>query len=635
MWKTLHSGLGLAVALGLFFGINAASDAALKGVRIDLTENKLFTLDRGTLNILADLESPIVLRFYYSKKVAEDKDLKDVQSYAERVQELLEEYVMRSHGKIELRVIDPEPFSEDEDRAVGYGLQGVPVDAAGQLFYFGLVGTNEVGDEEVIPFFQNDRESFLEYDITKLVYSLAHPEKPVVGLITALPLEGGPANPFQPNQRNQPWMVMDALRQLFQVRKLETTVDEIPEDIGILLLVHPKGLSDATLYAIDQFVLRGGKLIAFIDPHCEEDPVQQDPNNPLASATADRSSDLGPLMKAWGVEMDANKLVADRKLAHRVQFRGQVMEYVVWLGLKGEQCSDDDPITSELDELNFALAGALKHTEGAATTFTPLVQTTDEAMLVDRFMVSLGPDPERLLQEYVPGGEPLTLVARIGGPVKTAFPDGPPPKPANPEGDEESADEELPAHLAESQGDIHVLLVSDADMLADRWWVRVQNFFGQRIATPSSDNVDLLVNALDNLSGNSDLISLRSRGRYQRPFDRVAELRRQAEDRYRAEEQRLEAKLEETEQRINELQSQKEGGVASLILSPEQRAEIEAFRQEQKETRKKLREVRHQLSKEIENLGSWLKWTNMLGMPLLWLAAGIAVFALRESRKSS
>lgn len=635
MWKTLHSGLGLAVALGLFFAINAASDAALEGARIDLTENRLFTLDQGTLNILADLESPIVLRFYYSKKVAEDQDLKDVQTYAQRVQELLEEYAMRSNGMVELRVIDPEPFSEDEDRAVGYGLQGVPVNAAGEQFYFGLVGTNEVGDEEVIPFFQNSRESFLEYDITKLVYSLAHPEKPAVGLITSLPLEGGPANPFQPNQRNQPWMVMEALRQLFDVRTLEKTVDEIPEDIGILLLVHPKDLPDATLYAIDQFVLRGGKLIAFIDPHCEADPVPQDPNNPLAGATADRSSDLGPLMEAWGVEMDENKIAADRTLAHRVQLRGQVMEYVVWMGLTGDQCSDDDPITSELDSLNFALAGALKHREDAATTFTPLVQTTDEAMLVDRFMVAIGPDPERLLQDYVPGGEPLTLVARIGGPAKSAFPDGPPAKPETAADEEEDEDGEPPQHLAESQGDIHVLLVSDADMLEDRWWVRVQNFFGQRIATPSSDNVDLLVNALDNLSGNADLISLRSRGRYQRPFERVAELRRRAEDRYRAEEQALEAKLEETEKRINELQSQKEGGVASLILSPEQRAEIEAFRQEQKETRKKLREVRHQLSKEIESLGSWLKWSNMLGMPLLWLAAGIAVFALRESKKSS
>jgi len=618
--KNQNAVAGLGVLLGLFFAVNLASSALFRSARLDLTDGGLYTLSEGTENILRELEEPIHLRFYLSRAMA--NELPDIKSYGQRVQELLEEYEALSGGKIELDVIDPEPFSEEEDRAVGFGLQGAPANAVGEPLYFGLAGSNSTDQEEVIPFFQMRREQFLEYDLTKLIHSLADPSKPVVGVLSSLPLSGGPPNPMNPRETAQPWFIVETVRQLFEVRDITPSETELPDDIDILLLVHPKGLEDGMLYSIDQFALGGGHVVAFVDPFCEADQPPTDPRNPMASMGADRSSDLGSLLESWGVELVEDKIAVDRLNAQRVGYQGKPIDYVAWLGLRPDAFSENDPVTSELGQLNLATAGRLAALEGATTSFTAVVQTSAEGSTIGTSDVSFVPDPARLLAGYSPGGVPLALAARVSGEAKSAFPDGSPAGDEDQEdGEEASADTEPSEHL--ESGEVQIFLVADADMLADRWWVSVQNFFGQRIAIPNANNADLLVNVLENMSGSSDLISLRSRGSYSRPFDRVLAIRRDAERRFRAEEQALEEELRETEQRINELQRQKEGAQSSVILSPEQRTEIVRFRQERIDTRKRLREVRHQQAKDIERLGGLLKLLNIGLIPL-----GLLVFSV-------
>jgi ABC-type uncharacterized transport system involved in gliding motility auxiliary subunit len=632
MNKTTASLLGLLAVIVLFVSVNVVSGAMLRSARIDLTENKLFTLDQGTRNILRELETPIVLRYYYSINLEKElgKSAPGLRDYARRVRELLEEYEARSNGKIELRVLDPEPFSEEEDRAVASGLQGLPANAAGERFYLGLVASNDIGGEEVIAFLDPRREVFLEYDLTKIIYQLSAMKRPRVGVISSLQIEGAPQNPMQPQQQQQPpWFFLESLRQLFEVETIRTSATQLPSDLDVLVLIHPRGLAPGLQFSIDQFVLGGGRVVAFLDPYCEAQNVPQDPNNPLSGAMADRASELGPLLAAWGVALDKEKIVADRPNSWRVRHpqTGAPIEYVVYLKITDALLSEGDPITAELKQLNFITAGALRALPGATTTFTPLIQTGEESMLLDRMSIVFGPDPERLLQEYSPSGEGYTLAARVSGTVQTAFPGGPP-------GTGLEDDVARAEMLTRSSGPVNLLIVSDADLLADRWWVEVMRMGAQRIAMPTANNADLLVNAVENLSGNADLISLRSRRSYQRPFDRIADLRRAAEDRHRAEEQRLQARLKEAEQAINDLQAQREGSVSAIILTPQQRAEIEKFKAEQADTRKKLREVQRQLRTDIDHLTLRMKLVNVLGVPSLVALAGLLALAYRHLRRS-
>jgi ABC-type uncharacterized transport system involved in gliding motility auxiliary subunit len=398
-------------------------------------------------------------------------------------------------------------------------------------------------------------------------------------------------------------------------------------------VVHPQGIAPKTLFAIDQFVLRGGKVLAFVDPHCEVQEVKQDPQNPMASMMANRSSDLGPLLAAWGLEMSADELAGDRDSALRVGYGAQPVEYLVWLGLRKATggLDGDDFVTSQLDTVNVASAGILKKKDGATTEITPLMQTSSSSMRVPKTSVQFGPDPGRLLESFVSADEKMTIAARVNGPAKTAYPDGEPK--------EAPSDGSVPAETAadslkESQGPINVIVVADADLLHDQFWTRVQNFFGQRLALPTASNGDFVVNALDNLSGSNDLISLRSRGRFSRPFDKVAEIRRDAETRFRQKEKELEDKLADTERKISELQSNKEG-TSAMILSPEQQAEIERFREERLKTRKELRKVKHELQKDIEGLGTKLKFVNVGLMPFVIILSALGLAAFRSSRRGN
>jgi len=634
--KKLFTATGLLLAIVLFVALNALGRSLFRSARLDLTQEKLYTLSQGSRNILADLGEPLKLRFFFSRKVA--KDLTPLLAFAQRVQELIEEYVAHSGGKLKLEVLDPEPYSEEEEQAVEAGLQGVPLNAAGETLYFGLVGTNTTDEKESLPFIRQERESLLEYDLTRMIYSLAHPKKKVVGLLSKLPMEGNPMAPFQnPDADAGAWFMLDQIRERFEVRTIPDAIEKVEDGIDVLMVVHPQGLAPQTLYAIDQYVLGGGKALVFVDPSCIAQEVRNDPSNPLQAAMADRSSDLGPLLSAWGLDYSKEDLAGDRDSGLRVRLpQGGDIVYTIWLGLRGDQGTLDksEPITMQLNDLIMATAGVLTKKSEAATTVTALVETTKNSMKVAKSAIQFGDDPKKLYESFVSGGEKLMLAARVHGPAKSAYPEGkpkaePPADGQPPEPPTEAAPTE---GLKESKSPINVIVVADADMLADRWWTRTQNFFGQKIATPTADNNSFVLNALENLSGNDDLISLRGRGNSARPFDKVDEIRRESDKRFLAKENELEEQLKDLKTQLGQLQKGGGNGGA-LILTDEQRKKIEEFRDQQVATSKELRRVKHERNQEIEALGTRLKLLNTFLVPLLAIVAAFGVAALRPKPK--
>ena len=625
MNSNLITGSGLVVALALFLGINIISNQTLTSMRLDVTENELHTLSEGTHNILQSLDEPITVRFYFSTK--QFANIPQYKNYGRRVRDMLEEYAAISDGKIQLQVIDPEPFSEAEDQAVGFGIEPIPLSSTGEKGYLGLVATNSTDDEIPIPIMSPDREESLEYDLTKIIYSLNNPKKRKIGLLTGLPIFANVPDPTTGKLTEREWGAISLLKEVYEVTQVSDTSTSIDEDIDTLIIVHPKKLSAKVLYAIDQFVLHGGRAMVFVDPFAEQDQTRPDPENPMVMP--DTSSDLAPLFAKWGLQMVDEKIAADADTAVRVQFRSdtgpQEVEYLPWLSLQAANMNRDDFVTNQLNSVNVGSAGILKPTEGASTTFTPLLQTSNNAGELERGALMFVRNPADLLQNFEPGGEKLTLAARIQGEVETAYPDG---KPLDETESRAPADDKF---LTKSASSINVIVVADTDILADRFWVSYQNFLGMQMPQAFANNADFLINAVDNLGGNDDLISLRSRGEYSRPFTVVQQIQKEAEAKFRDREQALQAKLEETEAKIEQLQQQS-GGAAESILTPEQRKEIDLFRKEQLKTRKELRAVQHDLQKNIEQLGTRLKFYNIALVPILILlfALGLSVFKLRR-----
>lgn len=432
-------------------------------------------------------------------------------------------------------------------------------------------------------------------------------------------------------------MIMDSIRDVMEVKVLDKAVTDVPEDVDVLMVVHPKRLSDPTLYAIDQFVLRGGRAVVFVDPHSEADRVPPNPQNPMGMQ-GPRNSDLGRVFDAWGIELIDGKVVGDLPLAKRVNFQKQarmaVADYPVWIDLPPGQLNAEDIVTAKLPNLTMASAGILRKKEDNAIEWTPLVETDDQAMQIDAARLQFMPDVEGILRDYRAEGETLVLAARLTGTVKTAFPDGrpeavDPDKPENTGDDKESTP---PPHLAESADPINVIVVADTDMLQDRFWVQVQNFLGQRIGIPTSANNDFVTNALDNLAGSHDLISVRNRGSFSRPFTLVRAIQQEAEAQFRQKEQALQQRLKDTERKIQDLQSRKEDQT-TIILSAEQEAALDGFRQQLVATRKELRSVQHELQKNIETLENVVKFLNIGFMPLVIAVGGVVLSAYNMRRR--
>ncbi|BBT15406.1 hypothetical protein WP8S17C03_14550 [Metapseudomonas otitidis] len=609
MKKLMYSSAGLLLIALAFLAFNMVSGLALTNARLDLTEQKLYTISDGTRQILGELDEPINLYFFYSDKSA--KDLVVLRNYARRVEEMLKAYAQAADGKIKLHIVDPEPFSEDEDKAAEFGLQAVPAQQGGDAIYFGLAGTNSVDDHQVIPFFPLDQEEFLEYEVSRLVQSLAHPQRPVVGVLSGLPLNGG--FDMQTQQPSSPWMVMEEIRQLFQIESLKPDVDQIPDKVSVLLLVHPKNLSEQTQYAIDQFVLRGGKLLAFVDPWSEADHAMPVPGEMGGEG---KSSDLPALFKAWGFEMLPGKVLGDGAYAMSVSMgQGErPARHPAWLTLPRQALDPSDVATANLETLTVATAGILRPLEGAKTHFVPLIHSSEYAMPFDAQRFAMLRNPQELMGELNPSGDRYTVAARISGPAQSAFPDGI-------EGRKDGL---------KSADNINVIVVADTDMLSDRMWVQVQDFFGQRVPQPWADNSAFAINALDNLSGSEALISVRSRGRFTRPFTVVEDLQRQAEARFREQEQALKQRLSETEEKLASLQNQ--DPAKALELTPEQQATLQQFMQEKLRIRKELREVNYQLNADIEKLGRTLKFINIALVPLVLTLGVLLLWAWRRRR---
>lgn len=612
-WKQhIYSSVGLvAIALLLLAAILLIS--WMRPWRVDLTENNLYTLSPGTLSLLGKLQGePLRLTFYYSDQVTQE--IPTLRAYAKRVRETLAEYELQSKGKILLNVVDPEPFSEAEEQAASLGLQGIPA-GNNDTIYFGLVGEQGTADKTVevkrdlIAFFNPQKESSLEYDISQLIYRLQRNKPLVVGVISDIPVfqyrdaRSGQVNPSK--------VIMEQLRQMFDVRRVyDTTVTEIDPEIDLLMVIHPHLWSSSTLYAIDQFVLRGGRLLAFMDPKAEMD--QSEKMLFGSSGDENKSSSLDQLLTSWGVQYDPQQVLLDYQFAHTIPVTqyGQALPHVGVLGIRDEGFNREEAMTATTDQVNLATTGALSELPGASTTFVPLMKSSAEAQLLSVENYDRASNHEELLRQFKPDGKgPYTLAAYINGPVKTAFPEN----------------TSLKEHLAESRENISVVLFADTDILDDRMWVQVENFYGQPVARPWASNSDLIMNVLEKLGGSVDLINVRSRGTYNRPFDRVNELERSASEKLQQEEEILRQKLSETESRLMALNN--EGAVTEtgepMALTPEQQLEVENFQKERLKIRKRLREVQHQLNKDIEQLGTTLKLLNMLAVPVL-----LAIFLL-------
>jgi len=628
--RTTLTTSSLLILAVLFMALIILSNNFLRGARLDLTENNLYTLSDGTRNILGSIDEPINLYFFYSERASRDIPL--LRTYATRVRELLEEFVQASGGKLNLQILDPLPFSEAEDRAAQFGLQAIPVGPANENVYFGLAGTNSTDGLSIVPFFQPDKEAFLEYDLTKLVYNLANPQKPVLALISSLSMAGG----FDPatRQPGQPWVIYEQLQQLFDLRLLGGDLDSIDEDVSVLMVVHPKNLSQQTLYAIDQYVMHGGHAIFFVDPQAElETPAN--PNDPSAMF-AEKSSDLPALFDAWGIAYNKDQILGDSGYALSVS-GGQGQAPVRHLGILSIERSGlnaEDVITADLSTVNVALSGFFELADDSALALEPLIQSSTFAAPLEAATARFTPDPAELAKGFQETGEHYTIAARLSGEVASAFPDGKPQDEQAAE-DESETTAESAEHLAQSQGPINIILVADTDILTDRLWVRAQNFFGQRLVSAWANNGDFIANSVDNLLGNSDLISMRSRATSSRPFTTVQALEREADAKFRVKEQELQAELQETENKLNELQQtrQDQDGAQALILTPEQQAEVEKFQQRKLEIRKDLRQVRRDLDKDIEALGNWLKFINIGLIPILLSVFAVIMTLFVRSRR--
>lgn len=608
--RSATTGGTLAILAVLFIAVIVLVNTLVRGARVDLTESDLYTLSPGTKEIVSEIDEPINLYFFFSDRAAADVPM--LRTYATRVREMLEEITARSNGKINLQVVDPLPFSEEEDRATAFGLQGVPVGTSGEVIYFGLAGTNATDGQMLIPFFQPDKEAFLEYDVAKLLHGLTTTTKPVVGLISSLEMTPG----FDPNTRQMKpgWAIYTSLQELFEIRTIDATeAKTIEDDVKTLVLVHPKDVSDELAYAIDQFVLKGGNLLVFVDPNAELDTSGADPANPAAAMMASKSSDLHKLFAGWGVDYDPTKVLLDARYALSVQGpTGANVRHLAILGFNQAALNQEDVITVPLSSVNMQSAGAFRLAEGSSAKLVPLVQSSTEAALVPVDQVKFAQDPSMLFAGFKATGETYVVAARLQGKLKSAFPD-------------------RSGGLAEAKGEANVVLIGDTDLASDRLWVQVQQFFGQQVMNAFANNGDFVVNAVDNLTGSSALISVRGRATSTRPFETVNTLRRQADDRFRAKEQELNRELQETEQKLNELQRGKSEEQA-LILSPEQKAELERFQEQKVTIRKELRQVRRSLDAEIESLGTRLKFLNIALLPILLTLAAAGFAYWRRKR---
>ncbi len=628
MNRKLVSVTGLILATTMFLGINIISNETLTSARLDLTENRLYTLAPGTYNILSDISEPLSIRLYFSSEQL--AGLPQLANYGKRVKDLLNEYVANSNGKIKLYVIDPAPFSEAEDEAVGAGIRQLSLGSNGEVGYLGLVATNTTDDREVIEVLSPDQENALEYDLTKIIYKLNDPKKRIIGLITDLPIlsETDP----QTGQVIKPGLTaITFLKEFHEIKRLPIDSSLIDDEIDTLILVHPKDLSIKTQYAIDQFLVKGGKALVFVDPLAEQDPTQPNPETP--GVMPQLGSRLDTIFEAVGIKLNGSHVIGDPSSAVRVNFntaRGQrEVDYLPWIQLQEKSLNKEDFTTNQLNTVNVGTAGSLEIDPKPNLTYTPLLTASTSSGLIDKDSIITADDPSSLIDDFNSDEKNHLIAVRVTGNYTSNF-SAPPSSKLEVEESKYDLDK---SHLLTSEYPTNLILVSDTDILADRFWVRFSGFAGMRIPEAFANNADFLVNAVDNLGGNDDLISLRSRGQYTRPFEVVLDIQRKAEEQFRDKEQALQEKLKLAEENLSRIQGQQIEG--ELILSAEQQIEVEKFRSEQVSTRKELRAVQHELQDNIDRLGSMLTFANTALVPLLIFLSLMVANGLKRFRPNN
>lgn len=601
------------LAFVLFLGVNLLSSSLFNGVQLDLTEDSLYTLSDGTEETLQSLDERIHLRFFFSNKLA--NGFPEVKNYAARIQGMLEQYVSESDGKVTLEIIDPEPFSEDEDLAESYGLEGAPVDNSGTKIYFGLVASNSVDQSQAIPFFVFSRDKFAEYDITRMISDLANPERIKVALITSIPMEL-PNIPGLANLPDSagPWAVIEQARQLFDVTTLDIEKEnvKIPDDTSLIMVVHPSGFNEKLLYQIDQFVMNKGRALFFVDPDIAN------------AAQADgQTSDIQKLFDKWGIVADMEKVVGDRIYGSPMPQREgddtqAKLPILSNLTIDNTQSfNPDDIVSANVNIIKMTHATHIDVKQDSGLTLTPLIQSSPRSTLLNVNMVRFGAPTRQLLREFTSDNVQYNLAARIQGTMKSAFP--------NKKGED---------HKVESAGDVNIIVVGDTDILRNISWVQVKRFMGYQMMMPFADNGSFVINAIDNLGGTGNLITLRTRGTGNRPFTVVEELRKEAEERFLSKERELQEELKRTEEALNRLQRSKGEGAENLALSPAQQLELRRFQEKKIHVRKELRGVQRELNKEIESLGTSLKFINIALVPLIVIVVAFFVL-LSRSRKQA
>jgi ABC-type uncharacterized transport system involved in gliding motility auxiliary subunit len=628
---TSSAGLVRVATLGvifLFISLNTLSNQLFSGARLDLTENNLYTLNPGTFKVLETIKEPITLRLFFSDKLS--RDIAPMREYGQRVKELIEEYVVRSNGMIRLERVDPEPFTDNEDLAILYGLQGMQISQAGEKFYFGLVATNSTDDISIIPFFEQNRETYLEYDISRIVNDLANPMKKKLGLITTLPINGGLAYPDAPaSEYVSPWEIYNRLGEVFEIISIPSSANIIPKDIDLLMVVHPKDLTNQTKYAIDQFVLSGKGTIFFVDPYSEVErnalPIEQ-------RRTYIPGSNLNTLFSSYGAYVEPGMIVGDRISGRKVTIgrsqNSRVITYVLWLGLTKDLMNPNNLITNELESVLTNTSGGIIRSKDAKSKFEILYSSNSDSMFIERFKIQFRPDPTLLLSEFQSDKKNKPLAISLTGEFKSAYIEGP-PKP-----DDGSEIVKNPNHLNQTNNG-NILIFADTDMLSNSIWTQKQDNYGKETFTPISDNGSLVMNAVEYLSGGGELIALRTRGTSIRPFIIVEELQKKAETAYRETEKSLQNDLTETENKLRDLQ--RGASIATQdgapILSKEQADTLQDFKDQIINIRKKLRDVQRDLRVDIEKLGLMLKLYNIWITPILVSMSAVLVFIMRRRKR--
>ena len=611
----------IIVALNFIFG-------AFKQ-RVDLTQEKLYTLSEGTKAILKKLDGQVEIRYYCTQ--GEKEMPAQFKTYAQRVEDLLAEYKQYGKGNIEIKKLNPLPDSDAEESAHLDGVEGQMMQN-GESLYLGLA-VSYLDQKTAIPFLSPDKERLLEYDISRSITRVITPDKPVVGVMTGLPMFGQPMNPMMMRmgqQGQEPWVIISEFQRDFTVKQVQMDTDKIEEDVKVLLVVHPKDISEKAQYAIDQFIMRGGKLIAFLDGSSVVDSRGQ--QNPMMGMGGGGSS-LDKLLKAWGVQFDPTKVVADVNFATRFMRNNRQENAPAVLSMNPQGINRDDVLTSQLDNLLIPFAGVFTGTPAAGLKQTVLLNTTADSQLVEGMMAQMS--GEQVTKDFKSSGTSYALAVRLAGKFKTAFPEGKPAGKDKDKEDDKDADKKdekkVEAGLKESKSDNVVVLVGDSDMLYDQFCVQVQNVFGQKVVIPRNGNLNLAQNMVEQMAGDSNLIGVRSRATLNRPFTVVAKMQAQAESNYRTKIKEIEDSLADTQRRLNELQSKKEKG-QRFILSPEQQVELDKFKKKEADAKKELKQVRKNLRQDIDSLENRLKWGNIAGMPMLVTLFGLALAFFKGQR---